>query len=217
MTVRRVKRSLAMQIFRREGSPSDPMRRRAALGVALAMLACGSQVAAGCGSGSPSSGVAQVPTSSTTTQSSQGSGSQKDGSGSGNPAAYSACMRSHGVPKFPDPDSKGRLMLEAGPGTGIDPESAQFKAADQACRKLAPKTTPPSPAEQARDRAQFLRFSACMRAHGLPKFPDPSPTGGVSIGKSSGLNPRSPQFKAAEKACDKLLPGDAQRETRGRS
>jgi hypothetical protein len=52
-------------------------------------------------------------------------------------AAYSACMRSHGVPKFPDPDSEGRLLLNTSPG-GIDPESVQFETAARSCRKLAP-------------------------------------------------------------------------------
>ena len=50
----------------------------------------------------------------------------------------------------------------------------------------------------------MLKFSACMRAHGLTKFPDPDPSGGISIGRNSGIDPNSPQFKAAEKACKEL-------------
>jgi hypothetical protein len=51
----------------------------------------------------------------------------------------------------------------------------------------------------------FVSFSKCMRAHGLPNFPDP--TGhGIELGASSGVNPRSPAFQAAQKACTKLLP-----------
>jgi hypothetical protein len=182
------------------------LQRRLALGLVVAAFASLTLMAAGCGSGSGGPGVAQAPT--TSTQSSQGDGSRDEGgSTAGDAAAYSACMRSHGVPKFPDPDSEGHFLLKAGPGTGIEPESAQFKAADRACRKLAPKETPPSPAQQAKDREKFLKFSACMRSHGLPKFPDPDPSGGIIIGRNNGVDPNSPQFKAAEKACRSLLPG----------
>jgi hypothetical protein len=51
-----------------------------------------------------------------------------------------------------------------------------------------------------------------MRSHGVPNFPDPaSGSNGVgfriSIGPSSGINPFSPAFKAAQSKCGKLLPG----------
>jgi len=46
-----------------------------------------------------------------------------------------------------------------------------------------------------------------MRSHGVPSFPDPGSGGGVQITPSSGINPFSPAFKAAQSQCDKLLPG----------
>jgi hypothetical protein len=46
-----------------------------------------------------------------------------------------------------------------------------------------------------------------MRSHGVSNFPDPSARGGIDIGQSAGLNPRSPSFQAAQTACQKLLPG----------
>jgi hypothetical protein len=48
-----------------------------------------------------------------------------------------------------------------------------------------------------------------MRSHGVPNFPDPNTSGGgvhISIKSSSGINPASPSFQAAQKACAKLLP-----------
>lgn len=51
---------------------------------------------------------------------------------------------------------------------------------------------------------QILTFARCMRGHGVPNFPDPSSGGGIQIGP--GLNPQSPAFQAAQKACGKLLP-----------
>ena len=46
-----------------------------------------------------------------------------------------------------------------------------------------------------------------MRAHGVPNFPDPSSGGGIQIPDNSGINPRSPAFRAAQKSCFSLLPG----------
>jgi hypothetical protein len=199
-----------MQTFEEKRSRPSRTLRAAAAVLALAAIASLALIAAGCGGDSTSPGVAELSSNSTTTQSSQSDGSE-GGSASGNPAAYSQCMRSHGVPKFPDPRPDGGFLLRAGPGTGIDPESPQFKAADRACQKLRPNERPPSPAQQAEAREQMLKFAACMRSHGLPKFPDPtfSADGGVSlrIQRNSGLDPRSPQFKAAEEACKDLMPG----------
>lgn len=53
-----------------------------------------------------------------------------------------------------------------------------------------------------------LKFASCMRTHGVSNFPDPSTSGGgIQIKLSAGLKPFSPAFQAAQKACQKLLPG----------
>jgi hypothetical protein len=120
-------------------------------------------------------------------------------------------MRSHGVPKFPDPDSQGRLMIRVGPGTGLDPNSPSFRAAQRTCQKLMPNGGKLSPAQTKQAMEDALKFSACMRSHGVPKFPDPkiAADGGMSLGfrRGSGIDPNSPQFRAAQSACQKLLPG----------
>jgi hypothetical protein len=67
-------------------------------------------------------------------------------------------------------------------------------------------TTPINPADQAKHYQQALKFSECMRAHGVSDFPDPSASGGIRIsgnGPSGGLNPNSPTFSAAQRACQK--------------
>jgi hypothetical protein len=55
--------------------------------------------------------------------------------------------------------------------------------------------------------AQSLKFSNCMRAHGVPNFPDPQAGGGLKVVQGSGLNPFSPSFRAAQKACSRYAPG----------
>jgi hypothetical protein len=46
-----------------------------------------------------------------------------------------------------------------------------------------------------------VRFADCMRAHGISNFPDPGTGGGVQINAAPGMNPASPAFGAAQKAC----------------
>lgn len=49
-------------------------------------------------------------------------------------------------------------------------------------------------------------FAKCMRANGVPKFPDPDKDGGISIGSDMGFDPNSTTFKNAQKACQKFMP-----------
>jgi hypothetical protein len=170
---------------------------------------------AGCG-GSSSPGVAHVGT----TNASDPAG----GSGGGTPEShetsaavqkqmvkFSQCMRTHGEPEFPEP-SEGGIHIENHNGHGPNPESPQFQAAEKACAKYAPSKQAPSPAQQKELEEHALKFSACMHSHGVPNFPDPDFSGGggrvrIKIGKSSGIEPNSPQFQAATKACQSDLPG----------
>jgi hypothetical protein len=55
--------------------------------------------------------------------------------------------------------------------------------------------------------AAALAFSKCMRSSGVPNFPDPQPGGGFRFHRGAGVDPSSPAFKAAQKACAKLMPG----------
>ena len=121
--------------------------------------------------------------------------------------AFSKCMRAHGVPNFPDPGSNGQFSVN-----GIDKQSPQVRSAAGACQSLLPGLNPA--AALVEGRTQALRFSRCMRAHGVPNFPDPSVKShgsGVAItirmkGGSGGIDPRSPQFQAAQNACRSILP-----------
>jgi hypothetical protein len=177
------------------------------IGIVAAVLSC-AVLASGCGSatgGGPQ--VASVATTTTTGQSSsKGSGAKATGT----ERSFSACMRSHGVPKFPDANPNGGIAIDQ--SSGIDPSSPTFQAAQKACQKLAPNGgKAPSPAEQAKAQAQALKFSACMRSHGVPNFPDPKFSGGmtqISIdAKNGGIDPGSPIFQTAQKTCQKLMPG----------
>jgi hypothetical protein len=51
-----------------------------------------------------------------------------------------------------------------------------------------------------------LAFAKCMRAHGVPDFPDPNGQSG-QLGPFSGIDPNSPQFQSALNGpCESLAP-----------
>lgn len=123
--------------------------------------------------------------------------------------AYSQCMRARGEPGFPDPQPNGNLLIQ-GPKDHLN--GALMNSANRACQHLLPKGKPLTAAQQSRLTTQALRFVACMRAHGLTNMPDPVVNSqGVSFritGRpGSGNGPSSPVFQAAQRACQKLLPG----------
>jgi hypothetical protein len=183
-------------------------RRRTALAACIATIGI-ALLASACGGGSPGAAVANVATTGTTSTTPSATSTTDD------PAAFSSCMRAHGISNFPDPDSKGRIKItsgvnKAGQHTGVDPDSAVFQKAQQACKKFQPNGGNPDPKAQAAAIKQMLAFASCMRSHGVTKFPDPqvSSGGGVRqvIGPDSGVDPASPTFQAAQKACQKLQP-----------
>jgi hypothetical protein len=52
-----------------------------------------------------------------------------------------------------------------------------------------------------------ISLSKCMRANGIPNFPDPTfNNGSQSLNLGPGLNPNSPAFRRAAKACGPLIP-----------
>jgi hypothetical protein len=114
--------------------------------------------------------------------------------------AFSKCMRSHGDPSWPDPGPGGAFPNENG---SLDKSSPQFKKASAACKNVQPGG--PAPADLQQDYKRLLKFSACMRAHGVPKFPDPTlEDHGVGIKGDIDIN--SPQFKKANDACRSIAP-----------
>ena len=111
--------------------------------------------------------------------------------------AYAQCVRAHGVPNFPDPDANGQEPAST-KNLVSDPH---FVTADTTCRHLVPGG---SSTEFAADTHQYVQFAQCMRAHEVPKFPDPSadPDGSpVFELQRSGINVQSPQVQSAALGC----------------
>ena len=180
---------------RRTGRLWETLRRAGplaavVLGIALAIAACG---------GSSGHGVASLgrQTSSSGVSSSRATGGA---------LAYSACMRSHGIKDFPDPNAQGDLQVQASSNSDLNPDNPAYEAANQACESLLPG---PSAAQLAKALPDLLKFAACMRAHGIKDFPDPNAQGQLQIRArpNSDLLPSNPQFQAARNACQNYLPG----------
>lgn len=166
--------------------------------VLTAVLAGAALLAAACGGSSSTSGssaTAQIPTLQTMTSKA---------------LAYAQCMRSHGIPNFPDPTVQDNAH-EKGVGFSVPgslTNSPQYKTAAKACQKQT-GFGHPNPAVLQAMMADALKFSACMRSHGITNYPDPVENGhGIQMGPGpgSGIDTSSPQFKAAQKACVYLLP-----------
>jgi hypothetical protein len=100
----------------------------------------------------------------------------------------------------------GALMAGCGGGSGSPTGSTVGGASTPALTVAAGGgATTPQPATPAGLNQTALAFSRCMRATGVPNFPDPSPGGGF-VFSVNGLDRSSPAFKAAQAKCSKLLP-----------
>jgi hypothetical protein len=109
--------------------------------------------------------------------------------------AYTGCIRSHGVPLWPDPESSGSFDKSALTPHQLGASDSQIGTAEKACRSLAP-IYPATP--QPHVLKQALRFSRCMRAQGATNFPDPESNGAIVIPHSMES---SPTYLAALHLC----------------
>jgi len=68
--------------------------------------------------------------------------------------------------------------------------------------------TAPSPAQRTGAEVTQLKFARCMRANGVPNFPDPpsASSGGFGlIFGGSGIDPAAPLFRVAQRSCIAII------------
>jgi hypothetical protein len=162
----------------------------AAASVALLATACGGSTAPGPASaGSP------------------------NGPASAGPLAFSQCMRSQGIPDFPDPGGGGSIPKETAQELGVS--DSQFQAAQTTCGHLLPSADQPGPPSQAELRLAWsdsLKFAGCMRSHGVRDWPEPG-SGALHPERPAfnlqlvGIDPNWPQITARIRDCAPLLRG----------
>lgn len=174
----------------------------------LAAFAMTAVIVAGCSRGTKSSGVASLDKMTTTTAATttaQVGGSASPGQTQlAKAVSYARCMRSHGVPNWPDPvrtphGDYGFLTR------GIDPRSAAFRRAQQACKALSPAGWSTGQQLSLAQQQAWLSWARCMRSHGMPTFPDPTFPGGGAVELSRPPS-SSPQLQSAMDACKSQMP-----------
>jgi len=192
---------------------NESVRLRTTVALIAALAAVGFGLS-DCGGGSASPGVASVGSPTTTTQA-RSSAARSDGNRTVKykaALAFVNCMRSHGVPNFPDPTADGTLNVNFATGgkggspesSGINRNSPQYISGDSTCRHLLLGGVL-TPVQNQQALAKGLKFAQCMRSHGVPNFPDPTMAGVVHLG--AGVDSSSPQFQSVQKVCQALMPG----------
>lgn len=154
-------------------------------------------------------GCGTVGSSGTVTGSSGSSGSHDMAS-----LEFSQCMRTNGVPNFPDLTGGGGINIPD--NSGINPQSPAFHAARAKCRHLLPGGGPPHGPPSEKVKLAMLKVSECMRSHGVTGFPDPTlkvpsnpadygevtDDAGVVLAVPSTINVQSPAYQQAASACN---------------
>ena len=176
-------------------APATNAKRREArlrrAGPLIALLAVLAVLLGACGGGSGGSGSGQ-----------SGQDSPSPGSSQTGAVAFAQCVRSHGVPDFPDPQNGHFLISSA------DQSNPNFNSAVQTCQHLLGPGGATNGGSGGSNNSQLLSFAHCMQTHGVPQFPDPTANGG--IGLPQGVDPNSPQFQKAWQECQSKLPGSLQ-------
>jgi hypothetical protein len=184
-------------------SASSPLRSwRGIRAIAICSgVALMSVLLAGCGGGSSPS-VASLGSTATTSPNTAYTPKGNSGSSS-QQLQYVQCLQTHGFPNFPEPGPNTPAVEQA--MSQIDLNSPQFQKAMKTCEKLLPKNVTSPPAASPKVQAEALKFTNCMRAHGMTDWPDPLPGGLVMV--PTGAAAKSLVYQNAAKACDRLLPG----------
>jgi hypothetical protein len=123
-------------------------------------------------------------------------------------------MRANGVSGFPDPTAGSggegfNGLGESNTGTiivdGTTFSGPVVLAAEKVCKEYLPGGAGPPPTISESRKLAMIANAECMRRHGIP-LPDPtfSQIGGAAVKLGSGVNPASPAFQAAAKACGNL-------------
>lgn len=179
-------------------SPGARVARAPGALLLIAALASAALLLAACGGSSKNSGGA----------SGNAPGSAAGSSDLTKATKFAQCMRSNGLPDFPDPQANGEFMFNRTNGSDLDPDSSAYKSALQSCKSLEPAGSASNSGGMSKeDQEKTLKFVRCMRSNGVPNMPDPQPGGSLLL--SGDIDPNSSTFKAARQKCGSELPAGA--------
>ena len=109
-----------------------------------------------------------------------------------------AGLRGVGFPEGLTVSIEGDLTVD-----GVTFGGPALKHAEAACKEFLPGGGGPPPAMSASEKKQALQLAECMRANGVPNFPDPGSVGQISPASKPASIPdeSSPAFKHAVQVC----------------
>jgi len=138
-----------------------------------------------------------------------GAGSSPQAGGSA--LAYASCVRSHGVPDFPDPNSAGQFDKTT--LQHLSASNSQYQTATEGCAHLLPGSGGgPTAAEVRQEWTGMANFARCMRSHGEPSWPDPTaypPDPSRPTFELPATIQPTPQTIAKMDVCLRLVPNNA--------
>lgn len=185
----------SIRVIRRPLQARPPQAARAAAAI---IVTAGLVLLAACSSSPSSTGASGSSTS--------------DGSTNSQLLAFSQCMRSHGLANFPDPQPSSNGKFPSAQDLGVS--QSQYQTAEIACQNLLPVGANDQfpPAEVQQLLVGMRAFSQCMRANGVPNWPDPSvnsdgqPFFDVSAHGITRAQAHSAQLESKMATCQHLLP-----------
>jgi hypothetical protein len=151
-----------------------------------------------------------VATDSTATTGAAASSPPSGGTDATGLLAYSSCVRSHGVPSFPDPAGSGGIPKETAQELGVS--QSRLESAQSDCAHLLPTGGSLSGSNDqtitVEQQQYYLNVAACMHSHGVTGFPEPSFFANSvefqGLGHLAGVG--STLFRHAFAICQKIIP-----------
>jgi hypothetical protein len=120
------------------------------------------------------------------------------------------CVRSHGVPNFPDVQVDDHGQAQIG-GSGQPSPARLDVRVQRACGSILrrlPASANANPPPSATDLRHLRQYAACLRQHGIPNWPDPRPDGSFPLsGTPLAAEGKSPRFLAADRPCQQYWSG----------
>jgi len=124
------------------------------------------------------------------------------------------CLRSHGLTRMPDAQlsADGYLEFVAQPGYDWKNELRQHKTVISACQSIEDSYPPnafrPKQQYSADDLRKLAEYAKCVRAHGIPAFPDPNPAGEFDLSGTPLANGIPVRLRdQADQACKSVWSG----------
>jgi len=118
------------------------------------------------------------------------------------------CIRSHGMPSFPDPIINPLTGQPDFPATAPDVPASIRPICQPIANRLPPQVLN-SPPPSAAGMQSLVRFARCMRSHGIATWPDPNTMGEFQIPQQMASQIKG-AYRPAIAACIRYVPGGSQ-------